>query len=128
MIRIRDLSIRKKLTLILMSTSAAAVLFGSLFLYLMLINQYEHSYRNALAGLARVVGDNCEVALAFDIPEDADKVLSSLRSRPSITAASVYNIRGQLFATYSKERFGPEKTTAQEVGIWERSCPSGFWR
>jgi sensor histidine kinase regulating citrate/malate metabolism len=114
MIRIRDLSIRKKLILIIMSTSAAAVLLGSLFLYLMLINQYERSYRNDLAGLARVVGDNCEVALAFDIPEDAQKVLSSLRSRLSITAASIYNIQGQLFAEYSKNRPGTGNTTARE--------------
>jgi PAS domain S-box-containing protein len=92
----------------------------------MLINQYERSYRNDLAGLARVVGDNCEVALAFDIPEDAQKVLSSLRSRLSITAASIYNIQGQLFAEYSKNRPGNGNTTARESGPWGEKLPAGY--
>ena len=127
MIRIRDLSIRKKLILIIMSTSAAAVLFGSLFLYLMIIKQYQHLYRSDLAGLARVVGDNCEAALAFDIPEDAHKVLSSLRARPSINSASIYDIRGQLFAAYSKDhRSDPESTIALEAGHMDEKLPIGF--
>jgi PAS domain S-box-containing protein len=126
MIRIRDLSIRKKLILIIMSTSAAAVLFGSLFLYLMIIKQYQHLYRSDLAGLARVVGDNCEAALAFDIPEDAHKVLSSLSARPSINSASIYDIRGQLFAAYSKGRSDPESSTARESGYMDEKLPIGF--
>jgi len=101
MFAIRDLSIRKKLTLIVMVTSATAVLLATLSFYTLFVKNYRQAYRHDLVSLAAVLGHNCQAALAFHIPEDAEKVLSSLRARPSIVYADVHDNEANLFATYS---------------------------
>ncbi len=97
---IRNLTIRKKLTLILMLTSATAVLMACLPFYAMVVDHYRQSYRDDLTSLAKVLGYNCQAALAFNIPEDADKVLESLKARPSISFAEIHDNSGYLFAVY----------------------------
>jgi len=103
MIRLRDLSIRNKLTILVMGTSAAAVFLASLALYFMVVGQYKKSYQDDLSSLARVIGHNCNVALAFNVPEDAQKVLASLSTRPSVCCAAIYDVNGNLFADYNRE-------------------------
>jgi len=103
----RDLSIGRKLTIILMGTSAAAVLLASFALYVMIINQYQQSYQNDLTGLTKVIGENCKAALTFDVPEDAEKVLSSLSNHSSINSAQIYDKYGNLFAAYRRNQAVP---------------------
>ncbi|MBU0483123.1 MAG: PAS domain S-box protein [Proteobacteria bacterium] len=100
MIKFQDLTIRKKLTLILMGTSTFAVLLACFAFYYLTINYYQQFYRNELTSLAKVVGFNSQAALAFAIPEDAEKVLASLGNHPSIISARITDNTGELFARY----------------------------
>ena len=82
------------------------------------------AYRNDLTGLAQVVGHNCQVALAFDIPEDAQKVLSSLSTRPSIISALILAPSGKPFAAYSRDQLADgtakQEATCQKTGAYQK--------
>ncbi len=104
MVSFRNLTIRQKITLILMGTTSVAVLAACLIFYALVTNQYRQSYYNDLGSLAKVVGVNCHAALVFNVAEDAEKMLSSLSYHPSIISAQVHTESGVLFADYrSKE-------------------------
>ncbi len=86
-----------------MLTSAVTVLLaGSLFIIFSYYGHREESARD-LTGLADIVGRNCRVALTFDVPEDAEKLLESLIIRPSIAIAYIYNKKGSVFAVYRRD-------------------------
>ncbi len=101
MVRFRNLTIRQKITFILMGTTSLAVLAACVIFYALVINQYRQSYDNELGSLAKVVGVNCHAALVFDVAEDANNMLASLSYHPSIISAQVHTASGELFADYS---------------------------
>ena len=108
--RFTDLTIRTKITLILMGTSMIAVMLACLAFYALVIDHYRQSYRQDLVSLAKVMGFNCRVSLAFNIPEDAEKTLASLLNHPSIISADIHDGNGRLFASYGKSMHAPEDT------------------
>ena len=126
MFRFRSLTIRKKLTYILMGISAVAVLLTSIALYIMVMNQYRESYRSDLAGLADVIGHNCQVALMFDIREDAEKVLTSLGVRKSICCAFIYDSNGNIFADYNRDHPKTDKLVVYLPEPTRGDPPAGF--
>ena len=91
MIHFRDLSIRKKLFLGIMGTSSIAVLAVCIAFYTFTINQYKEAYHKDIQSLTKVIAFNCQAALTFDIPEDAEKMLLALENRSSILAANIYD-------------------------------------
>ena len=105
--RFRDLTIKKKLTTALMVTSASAVLLACLGFYIFVMNRMQDSYHESLTSLARIINHNCQVALAFNIPEDAESVLNSLKTRSSIKYAAILDANGNIFAIYTANQ---EKT------------------
>ena len=83
----RDMSIKKKLTVILMIAGTAAVLFACIVFYVMTTDQFRKTYESDLSSLAQILGRNCEASLAFQIPEEAGRVLTSLSIKPSVIYA-----------------------------------------
>src|SRR5262245_39220487 len=66
---------------------------------------YEYfTYRNSavrnLTTLGSVIATNSTAALAFRNEDDARSILSALRAEPHVTAAALFDSKGQLFATY----------------------------
>jgi signal transduction histidine kinase/ActR/RegA family two-component response regulator/HAMP domain-containing protein len=59
-----------------------------------------------LQTLGQAIASNSTAALAFDNPEDATAVLAGLGADPHVTAAVLYDSRGNLFATYPAELTG----------------------
>ena len=96
----KDLTIRKKLTTALLLTSATAVLMSSLAFYLFMIDRIQTSYLENLTSLTKVISHNCQAALAFNIPEDAQIALQSLQNRTSISYAAIHDNNGHLFTEY----------------------------
>ena len=99
----RDYSIGVKFlsTLIITTLFAAALMAGSLFFRELAV--FTESTENELAGLSRIVGANCSSAMVFDDPDTAQEILSSLKHRPKVLAAAVYNNDGDIFAQYTRE-------------------------
>jgi PAS domain S-box-containing protein len=113
--RFQDLSIRTKLTVLLLSVSTAAVLAATLAFYSLVSNQYRQSYRTDLESLAGILAANCQASLAFGIPEDAEQLLHSLKSRPSIINARINAADGKLFAAYGNTLPDPEMLSVSQA-------------
>ncbi len=95
-----DLSIRHKLTIIILLTSGFAIMVFSLFFILneaisLRQNAWEH-----ISALARITGIDSTAALSFQDPDTAKELLGGLRVEPSIKSAAIYTASGDRFAVY----------------------------
>jgi two-component system sensor histidine kinase/response regulator len=99
----RDLPIRHKLRLIVMTTVGAALIVacGAVLVY----DYYtlRDSLRRDLGVLAEMTGDNSTAALSFGDGKTAGELLSGLREKRSIVTAAIYSADGQLFAGYRRD-------------------------
>ncbi len=112
MFTLSKLTIKKKLTVILMLTSTIAVLFACMIFMIFSLFRHRQDQARNLAGLADVIGQNCQASLKFDIPEDAAQMLAALSARPSVVFACIYDLDGNVFATYLSDP--QQKTTPPE--------------
>ncbi len=105
------ISIKQKLILIIMGTSAITLLMASIAVIANEVVVYKKNLANDLATLARVVGINSEGALVFDDKFTAERHLSAFRANPNIVFACIYTKDGKVFATYlshkHKEKIKP---------------------
>jgi two-component system, sensor histidine kinase and response regulator len=101
--RYRDLPIRQKLQAIVMLTVGAALLVacGAILLY------HEHTLRDSLQRdldvLADVTADDSTAALTFGDRKTAEELLSALREKRSIVAATLYAADGSVLARYGRD-------------------------
>src|SRR4029077_5148478 len=104
--RNQQYSISKKLTLMNVLVSAAALLLasGGFCAYDL------YSFRTALISnvsvQAQIIGDNTVSALLFNDPHSAQKTLSALNANRHLTYAQIYTRDGQPFAEYWRDRVG----------------------
>ncbi|HKU16829.1 MAG TPA: ATP-binding protein [Steroidobacteraceae bacterium] len=91
------------MAIMLLTSAAAIVLTCSALILYELITSRDESLEQ-VATLARVVSANSTAALAFRDEQDAQEVLSTLRTEPSIVAAALYDADGRLFAGYTAAR------------------------
>ena len=99
----RDLSIRSKLTLIVMITTCTAILLACGAFFAFDIHTLRQSRTHDLQTLAEVLGSNSTAALTFNDPAAAREVLQSLSAREHIMAAGLYRSDGAIFATYLRD-------------------------
>ena len=99
---IRDQSLQRKLTLIIMGTAGMVILFSSTaFIAYDRISSREALIQR-LTAIAEIVGANSSAALMFDNRDDAEEVLSSLRSEAQIGSAAILKTDGLPLATYGR--------------------------
>jgi two-component system CheB/CheR fusion protein len=102
MFNLRDAPITRKLMVVILSTTALALVLmaGAVATHELL------TFRRALAintqVLAQVVGSMSAGTLAFDSPEEAQESLGAMAAEPQIVAAALYDLDGNLFATFTK--------------------------
>jgi len=103
MLNLKDISIRRKQTLIIMLTSAVALLLAcAAFLTYDALSFRKELVVNA-SMTADVIGNNCSAALDFNDPKAAGDTLASLNGEPDIVTACIYNNEGDLFAAYQRD-------------------------
>jgi two-component system, sensor histidine kinase and response regulator len=107
MLSFRDLSIRRKLTLIVMITTCTAILLACGAFFGFDIHTLRQSRAHDLDTLAEVLGSNSTAALTFNDPAAAREVLQSLSAKEHITAAALYRSDGVIFARYVRDSAGP---------------------
>jgi signal transduction histidine kinase/DNA-binding response OmpR family regulator len=112
------LSIRGKLTLMIMAGSTLALLLACAAF----ISYDSYTFRTAkvqdVATLAEIIGSNSTGALTYQDANSARDVLSALRSKKQISEACIYDRQGQIFAKYQRDT-GPAEFSpplAQESG------------
>lgn len=102
---LNKMTIKRKLTLILMLTSIAAVLMAGIMFIIFSFYSHRRVHLNKSVVLANVIGRNCQAALKFDIPEDAEKILAAFDVDPSIAYTCIYDTQGKIFAIYRSSEF-----------------------
>ena len=115
--RFSDISIRRKLTLIIMATSGAALLLaGASFLVYESV-AFPQSVAQNLSSLAVVIGNNSAAAIVFDDENAAIETLAALRSTPNIVSGYIYRKDRTVFAGYARGgRMTPLQCPAQLDG------------
>lgn len=102
MLKFQDLSIKHKLTTIIVLTCGLMMV---LFAFLFLLNEafsFQNNARHHIAALAEVTGINATAALSFQDPQTARELLDALRVEPNILQAAIYTAAGNRFAAYAK--------------------------
>jgi len=103
MLNLKDISIRRKQTLIIMLTSAVALLLAcAAFLTYDALSFRAEMVRNA-STTAEIIGNNCAAALDFNDPKAAGETLASLNGEPNIIYACIYDRDRKLFASYQRD-------------------------
>ena len=97
----RDLSIRRKLVLIIMFTSGVALLLACA----VFIGYDRYTFQQAkvhdLTTLADIIGSNSTAALTFNDSDSAKEILRALKARKHIVTACIYRQDGRVLASYS---------------------------
>ena len=99
----RDLSIRHKLTRIIMATTCAALLLTSTAYIAYDFYTFRRSQIRDLSTLAQIVGSNSTAALIFNDSNSAREVLAALAAKPHIVSARIFDRAGRVFVTYFRE-------------------------
>jgi two-component system sensor histidine kinase/response regulator len=97
---LRDLPIRAKLTIMLLGTSAIALLVATAGAAVFDVARTRHHVEIHAATTADMVGQNCAAAITFQDAKAAAEVLGSLAAAPALRAAGVYGGNGVLFAAW----------------------------
>ena len=101
--KLRDLPIVRKLTLILAINVALAVLLITLvFTVSELLKEYRDTREQAQT-LAAIIATNSQASLAFNDAASARETLASLAAQPLVMAARLYDGAGQSFADYASD-------------------------
>ena len=103
MLERKDHTISRRLTLMNMLTSGAALVLACVaFIAYDMVTFRDAIVRN-LSTQAQIIGANTASALLFNDPQSAENTLSALKASPNILSAGIYTPDGRLFATYSRD-------------------------
>jgi signal transduction histidine kinase/ActR/RegA family two-component response regulator len=103
---LQNLSIRRKLMLITMLTSTAALVLSSVSFLIYDLISFRRQLSQDLVTQAEIIGFNSGAAMAFKDETAATATLSALTAKDDIVAAALYSPDGKIFAHY----FRPNKS------------------
>jgi len=98
--RFQKLSIRSKLSVIVLVTSGALICLMATYFIVDRAFTYRRNMIENITTLSKVIGINSTAALAFDDPDTAKEILSALSAEPRVVAACIFNTDATSFATY----------------------------
>jgi signal transduction histidine kinase/ActR/RegA family two-component response regulator len=102
--RFRDLPIRRKLLLMTLASSAAALVLASSGFLVWDVAQYRIDLKEDVEAQAQIISDNSGAPLAFGDDRAAGETLAVLKLRPRVRVGCLYTTAGRLFATYLQDR------------------------
>ena len=94
------ISLRRKLMLVIMINTVAALCVASVAFAEYGVQRFKQVGMQDLNALANIIGTNCTAPLVFKDPNAAHEILQALSVKPHISAAAVYDLKGKPFATY----------------------------
>jgi two-component system, NtrC family, sensor kinase len=103
MVNFRNLSLRRKQTLIMLLTSAITLLLACLAFVGFEAFNFRGELVEEMSTMTQIAGNNCTAALDFNDPKAAADTLGALRAEPPIARACVYDRRGKVFAAYHRD-------------------------
>ena len=102
MLSFRNLSLRRKQTLIIMLTSSIVLFLACAAFSIYEVITFRKVMVQHLSTLAEIVGNNTSAALDFDKSDSAVETLSALQAEPGIIGACIYGKDRKAFATYDR--------------------------
>lgn len=112
----RAIPLDRKLMLIIMATTGAALLLGCAGFVGYEILDARRTFPSMLTALAEMIGTNSKGAISFNDRAQAEETLATLRAQAQIVAACVYLPTGEVFAKYPNgglaSEFSPPKMEA----------------
>jgi PAS domain S-box-containing protein len=99
--KVRDSSIQRKLLRIVLITSAVVLFVTCATFFAYEFFTYRDAAKEELSTLGKIIAANSTAALAFKSPNDAEEILQTLKANTHIVAAVLYDVNGNLFASYS---------------------------
>jgi len=105
--RLRDLSIRQKLTRVAMLSSSLALIFAATAFIAYDVLASRSAVARRLSTEAEIIASNTASALLFQDPAAARTTLAGLGAETHVRAPAVYDAHGHLFAHYA-----PDSSTA----------------
>ena len=103
MLSFRDLSIRRKLTVIIMATCAVVVALAAAGFLVSDFITYREQVVTQASGVAEMIEVNASTALLFNDRETAEKLLGALSTQKQIVSAVIYDADGGVFARYARD-------------------------
>jgi PAS domain S-box-containing protein len=107
----RKLSLRRKITLVIMVNTFAALCAAGIAFAEYGIYRFKELRVEDLNALANILGTNSTAPLVFKDPKSAQDILQALAAKPHILAAVIYDRDGEPFAVYHRgttaDRFSP---------------------
>lgn len=107
--RFQKLSIRSKLSVIVLVTSGALICLMATYFIVDKTISYRRNMVENITTLAKVIGINSTAALSFDDPDTAREILSALSAEPRVFAACIFNTDASVFAKYIQPALVKEK-------------------
>src|SRR4051794_30485597 len=98
MVSFPDLPIRRKLTVIIMATSSAALLLACAAFVLHDWVNFQRQLVAEQSTLAKIIGSNSTGAIQFDDAARARETLAALEAEKHVLWASIYDQRGRRLA------------------------------
>jgi signal transduction histidine kinase len=99
----QNTSLRRKQTLIILLTSSIVLLLACAAFVAYDVATFRRQLVRDVSVLADVIGNNCAAALDFNDPKAAGETLGSLRAKPDIITACIYDRHRELFAQYQRD-------------------------
>src|SRR5579863_557123 len=105
---LETLSLRQKLTGIIVLTSTAGILLACTVFAIYDIVTFRRTMANDLETIAQITGSNSTAALTFRDAQSALEILGALRAKTHIVEACIYTAEGNILATYQRRGSIPE--------------------
>ncbi|MFO0389933.1 MAG: ATP-binding protein [Alphaproteobacteria bacterium] len=103
---LKNASIKKRLTSIIMAISCSSVLLTTLAISVMGVYSLRASIVDELLVMANIVGDRNAAALTYEQYDLAERNLEVLSGKQTIRLGCLYKESGELFAAYKKSASG----------------------
>ena len=103
---LNNMSIRRKLTLLIVLTSVVALLLACGAFLAYDATTFRHRLGTDLGVLGDVIGSNTTAALTFHDEAAAREALAALKAQRHVVSACVYGKDGRVFATYQRSQSG----------------------
>ncbi|WP_411726741.1 EAL domain-containing protein [Methyloglobulus sp.] len=95
--KLRDLSINRKLLLILLFSSLVSMLFAGFFLFLLEVEEFQRTTKDDMSALAEVIGNRSSAALMFDDRNLAIENLAVFNNIPAVQVTCLYGDQDRVF-------------------------------
>src|SRR5229473_6281663 len=106
MLKFRDYSIKKKLTLMNMVVSATTLLFACMAFGAYELTTLRSNMVRSASIQAQIVGANSASALLFNDAKSAVNTLSALQAAHTVLSGGIYTLAGEPFALYRRDTGG----------------------